>query len=68
MGIAATTGIQLLINGEGVRPLTIHALEAKNNELPAWDEAQKAEGNKPELFIAKRRIALFDMRMHRVLW
>ena len=64
MGIAAATGIKLFIIGEGWR-LYIHPLEAKNNEL-LRDEAQKAEGNKSELFIAKRSIALFDMRMQRV--
>ena len=51
MGIAAITGIKLLISGEGVRPLTIHALEARNNEPPACDETQRAAGNRSELFM-----------------
>ena len=51
IGTAETTGIKLLTSGDEVKPLTIHALEAKNNELPAWDETHSAGGTMPEVFI-----------------
>ena len=52
MGIAEMTGIKLLISGEDVRPLTIHALDARNNEPPACDEIQSVAGSRYELFMS----------------